>query len=188
MLTILYLYYNQPEAVKFLEKIGCTYWDVNFLFVDDASKVPLKLEWADKIRILKDIPWNQPYCNNIAFKQLTGVVLRMDIDHYFLESDLPYLKLLANKLKEKEIIHFKRKDKTSHPNIYMAHVKDLINAGGYDEDFCGNYGYDDTELMQRLKSKGFKFIKSDITVNINHNAGTKLKRDTTINKQLLKTK
>ena len=183
-LTILYLYYNQPEAVQFLEKQN--YEGVNFLFVDDASKVPLNIEWADSIRILKDVQWNQPYANNIALKQLkTGVVLRMDMDHYFEKSDIIYLKLLANIIKENEIVHFKRGAKTPHPNIYMARVEDLLKAGGYDEAFCGNYGYDDSELMKRLKDRKWTFTTSNIEVKINHNGSTKgLNRDTTINKRL----
>jgi len=185
-LTILYLYYNQPEAVKFLEKQGLPDYDVDFLFVDDASKIPLEVDWSDVIRILIDVEWNQPYANNMALKQLkNGIVLRMDIDHYFKKEDIIYLKLLAKFIKENEIIHFKRGNKTPHKNIYMARVEDLLKAGGYDERFCGNYGYDDSEFMRRLKRKKWTFTKSDIEVKINHNGGTKgLNRDTTINKAL----
>ena len=182
-LTILYLYYNQPEAVKFLEKQGLPDYDVDFLFVDDASKIPLEVDWSDVIRILIDVEWNQPYANNMALKQLTGVVLRMDIDHYFEKESIPYLKLLAKIIKENEIIHFKRGNKP-HKNIYMARVEDLLKAGGYDERFCGNYGYDDSELMRRLKRKKWTFTKSDIEVKINHNGGTKLNRDTTVNRAI----
>jgi len=183
-MTIIYLYYNQPEALKFLESQN--YTDTDFLFVDDGSAIPLKTNLGRVLRIETDIKWNQPQANNKAFKMLKkGVILRMDIDHYFKKEDMPYLKLLSNSIKQKEIIHFSRGNKTPHPNIYMAWVEDLLKAGGYDEAFCGNYGYDDSEFMQRLKRKGFKFLKSNIEVHINHNGGTKgLDRDTTINKAL----
>ena len=124
-LTILYLYYNQPEAIRFLESIG--YEDVNFLFVDDGSKAALKLDWAEVLRIDYDIPWNQPRANNKAFRHLKkGVVLRMDIDHYFDKEDIIYLKFLSHIIQDRAIIHFKRVNKTSHPNIYMARGEDLI--------------------------------------------------------------
>lgn len=187
-LTILYLYYNQSKAIKFLEELGLPDYDVNFLFIDDGSKIPLKLNWKNVkvLRIEKDIPWNQPQANNLGFSKIKGVVLRMDIDHYFNKEDVSELKKLSNYLKKKELMHFHRitrKGKNPHKNLYMAHVEDLKKAGGYDEDFCGNYGYDDLELMFRLNKKGFIFKSSKIQMFINHKAATKgLERDVAINK------
>ena len=191
MLTIQYLYYNQPQAIAFFESIGYNKLCHKFLFVDDASAQPLHLEaWknAEVFRIQKDTPWNQPAANNLAFwhiynKNTDAVVLRMDIDHYFKPSDLE--KVAQIKLKPKEIIHFKREDRDVHPNIYLARVSDLLNAGGYNESFCGNYGYDDKEMMFRLRKKGFKFSVSELKTHVNNNFGTKnLSRDASINQKL----
>lgn len=187
-LTIMYLYYNQPKAIKFLESKGHQDYDVDILFVDDGSKKPLKLDWAEVLRIDKDVHWNQPQANNLGFSHIDGVVIRMDVDHYFEREDIKWLKLLSKTIQPKQIIHFKRRTNNgwqTHRNIYMARVGDIMDAGGYDLDFCGNYGYDDLELMFRLNKRGFRFIESKIEVKVNHDGGTKgLHRDTAINYEL----
>lgn len=191
-MTIMYLYYNQPECIHFLEAQGCPNWGVNFLFVDDGSKDPLKLDWAEVIRIDEDVPWNQPKANNFGFKHIgEGVVVRMDIDHCFKKEDLDVIKEISKEITKGEIYYFKRyATKEIHPNIYMAHVENLVELGGYDEDFCGNYGFDDIELVYRLNKKGFVFkIFHNIKMLVNKEGGTKgLNRDTTINAKLWKEK
>lgn len=189
MLTILYLYYNQPQAIEFFQSLGFQDYPVNFLFVDDGSQEPLKLNWPNTqvLRIEQDIPWNQPAANNLAFQHLlqqdeNAVVLRMDIDHYFNISVLDTLRLEATSIEPREIIHYRRQHTTPHPNVYMARVQDLVKVGGYSEQFCGNYGYDDKELMHRLKKRFFSFTQSEVVCNVNHAGRThKLNRDKTIN-------
>ena len=185
-MTVMYLYYNQPDAIKFFEDLGYPDIGIDFLFVDDGSKEPLKLDWATVLRIDEDVPWNQPKANNIGFKYLYSLaenmtVLRMDIDHYFTVNDL--LDINTIKLFDKEIMTFKREGRHPHPNIYLANVRDMVK-NGYDEQFCGSYGYDDIELMDRLKKKHFSFTSSYIKCYINHNIKQHgLERDTTVNKQ-----
>jgi hypothetical protein len=164
-MKILYLYYNQPEAVAFLKK-NIVVSGFDFTFVDDGSNPPLSCDWAKVLRIEKDIPWNQPAANNLAFNSFSpdDIVLRMDIDHYFNTYNLHRLSGMA--IADNEIITFRRYSSglelPPHPNIYLARVGDIIEAGGYNEAFCGNYGYDDRELMHRLNKKGFKTTLSDI--------------------------
>jgi predicted glycosyltransferase involved in capsule biosynthesis len=95
-------------------------------------------------------------------------------------------------LRPKEILKFNRVvySKVNYktkppPNIYLARVSDLINVGGYNESFCGNYGYEDKELMHRLKMNGFKeTISKDVTVKTKADLHTKnLNRDLTVNKK-----
>ncbi|HSH65556.1 MAG TPA: galactosyltransferase-related protein, partial [Bacteroidia bacterium] len=139
-----------------------------------------------------NVPWNMSRANNLGFSKLkeNDIVLRLDIDHWFSLEDLE--KLSEIKLKPKEIIKFnrivlsKRKYKTTPPpNIYMARVGDLINVGGYDERFCGNYGYEDKELMHRLKNNGFKETISEVLVKTKASLHTKgLNRDLTVNREL----
>lgn len=183
-MTVLYLYYNQAKAIKHLESVGYP-GEFEFMFVDDGSKEPLKCDWATVLRIEKDIAWNQPQANNLAFKTLKkGYVLRMDLDHWFTLEDLQ--KISDIRLEHKQIMFFSRiqnsKPIRRHPNIFLCRVEDILNAGGYNEYYCGNYGYDDKELMRRLKHKGFRFLYSDIDCNVEQ-FGVKLKRDTTINKR-----
>lgn len=189
MLTIQYLYYNQPQAITFFETQGFQNYPVNFLFIDDGSREPLKLNWpnATVLRIEQDIPWNMPAANNLGFNHLfsqdpEAVVLRMDIDHYFKEESIHNLKLDAAAIGPKEIIQYKRLNTTPHPNIYMARVEDLLKAGGYNLDFCGNYGYDDKELNYRLRKRFFSFSLSPVICHVNHSLRSHgLDRDKTIN-------
>jgi len=185
-MTVMYLYYNQPDAIRFFESLGYQDLGINFLFVDDGSDIPLTCQWADVIRIDYDIPWNQPKANNtgfdfICYRNEKDSVLRMDIDHYFLPNDL--IEINEYELFTRQLVTFGRKGIKPHPNIYLASVSDLMEAGGYNEEFCGNYGYDDMEFMNRLKKKKFKFTPSPIEVRVNHDLKRHgLNRDTTINK------
>ena len=191
-MKILYLYYNQPKAIQNLENAGLNKSPFEIIIIDDGSNPKLNCDWATVYRIEKDLPWNMSRANNLGFSRLNpnDIVIRMDIDHWFSLEDLE--KLSKIKLKPKEIIKFnrivfsKRKYKTTPPpNIYMARVGDLINVGGYDERFCGNYGYEDKELMHRLKKNGFKETISEVLVKTNaYLHTTKLNRDLTVNREL----
>lgn len=194
-MKIQYLYYNNLEAIKNLERRSYPEMDVQFIFIDDGSKEPLKLDWpnAKVYRIEKDVIWNQPAANNLGFSKLDpqDVVLRLDIDHFILPAQLLWMKRMAEELKPKEIIRFRRildgRTVINYaPNIYMARVGELIEAGGYDERFCGNYGHDDTEFLYRLRKKGFTFrLHEFLKIHVTGNLGTRgLDRDTLINKKL----
>ena len=187
-MTVMYLYYNQPQAIKLFESIGYKNSHIKFLFIDDGSKEPLKLNWknAHVLRIEKDIAWNQPQANNIGFEYIFcnnehESVLRMDIDHYFTLEDLDNIGFYEPF--GKEVVTFLREGRHPHPNIYLTSVKHILNAGGYNEEFCGNYGYDDLELMTRLKRKHFSFTELPIKVKINNSLkGHGLVRDSKVNK------
>ena len=180
----MYLYYNQPEAIKKLESLGYPDSGIDVVIIDDGSKTPLKCDWATVYRIDKDIPWNQPQANNLGFSQIKGTVLRMDMDHTFTVEGLKAIAKL--KVNKKEIIRFERLYngmlKSPHPNIYLANVQDIIDAGGYDESFSGNYGYDDMELMNRLNKKGFVTLVNTIKCTAHGSLSTEgLERNTSVN-------
>lgn len=184
-MKVLYLYYNQQKAIELLEALGYADSGIDFIFIDDGSKVPLECNWATVYRIEEDIHWNMPQANNLGFSKIPNeVVLRMDIDHYFTVEDLH--KINKIKLQEKEIIKFPRLYKgkiiKEGKNIYLAKVNDIVNVGGYNEIFCGNYGFEDGDLMNRLKKNGFKFTISDILCRVDGQMYTKdLNRNTDIN-------
>ena len=184
-MVLMYLYYNQPEAIKHLQRLGYDKCGIDIMFIDDGSKIPLKCDWATVYRIEEDIQWNMPRANNLGFSMIQDeTVLRSDIDHYWSIDDL--IELSKIKLKEKEIVKFERiykgKRINQPKNVYLARVQDLIDIGGYNEIFCGNYGYEDGELMNRMRKAGFKFINSNIICKVDGNLCTKgLDRDTAIN-------
>ena len=183
-MTLLYLYYNQPEALTFYTRLGYPKLPYEIVFVDDGSKEPLKLDWATVLRIDKDTPWNMPFANNmglwyIYLKNPNAKVLRTDIDHYFAPEDIEIINELE--VKKNHIIKFKRGHLLPHHNTFLMNVSDLLEAGGYNVDYCGNYGYDDKELMDRLKRKGFAFELSEIQVRVNHSLKSVGERDTSVN-------
>ena len=172
-MTILYLYYNQPEALQELKNKGYDKCPFPVHIVDDGSQIPLKCTWATVHRINYDIAWNQPYANNYGFSRIKNkdYVLRMDIDHYFTIQDLKRISTIE--LEKKEVVYFDRKGLKPHPNIFLTRVEDILSIGGYNEDFCGNYGYDDKELKHRMKINGFNFSYSNIQCHTNFGQSVK---------------
>lgn len=50
----------------------------------------------------------------------------------------------------------------SHIGTFLIHRQDLLSVGGYDEDFSGHYGHDDTWLTHCLKKKGYREVRLNI--------------------------
>jgi hypothetical protein len=190
-IKLFYLYYNNPQAIEHLERVyrGS---GIPVVIVDDGSTVPLRCDWATVYRIDEDVPWNMSRANNYGFGKLNvdDYILRCDIDHWFLPDDI-------NKLVgvEGSIVKFNRvvyrSDGSSYntpspPNIYLAKVGDLVDAGGYDERFCGHYGYEDKEFMDRLARRGVRTVIHPFVVSrCNDWLGTKkLDRDGSVNREL----
>ena len=189
-MTIMYLYYNQPRAIDVLKQMDAENYGCNLLFVDDASKEPLKLGWKNTkvIRIEEDIPWNMPRANNIGIKSLdpNERILRMDMDHFITKEQVETLK--AYDLRPNEVMKFKRSNARDYPpNIYFTYVRNILYAGLYNEVFCGNYGYEDRDLMDRLAKKCI-FTQSEISLYVDMDLKTRgLDRDTSINLKKYKT-
>ena len=193
----LYLYYNQPEAI---EHLGKFYKDKDFqiTFVDDGSLVPLNLaHWknANVHRIEEDVKWNQAAATNFGLSKITDkIVFRSDIDHWVGEDDIESFLKIVPRAKEiirfRRVVHYPNKepyDLREPPNIYVANT-DEIRECGYDERFCGNYGYEDTEFFHRATKKhGFR-ITVHPTIKVNVKIGlhtTGLNRNPSVNKKLL---
>ncbi len=193
MVSILYLYYNQPLALKHLEDIGYKDYPARTIIVDDGSKTPLDCKWAEVYRIEQDIPWNQPAANNLGFSKIKDdeTVLRMDIDHWIELDDL----LNLPEIEENTIMKFKRfrhdadgsiKELKPANNIYLTKASTIKRIGGYNEDFCGSYGYDDKELMYKLsRNRCHVLVHDSIFIHVSQESSTKgLSRDTNRNKEL----
>jgi hypothetical protein len=126
---------------------------IQFILVDDCSMesvvLPSQINLNIKLlRITDDILWNQPGARNLgATLASTSKILLTDIDHYIpqellkmlLESPVPYRQLyIFERTKESgEKIN-------CHINTFFTSKSVFFKSLGYDEQFCGNYGHDDS--------------------------------------------
>lgn len=206
-LTIYFPYYNQPIALqkvlniynKFSEKLKK---NIEIFIVDDGSqKFPtlpyIKNQYNNLnitlYRINKDIPWNQPEANNLAFsKAKYENILRLDIDHHIDEKNLN--NLFNENIDLNKYVYYPKcieinennKKKRPHQNCYLVSKKNYWKVGGYNELFSGNYGYDDIEFKRRLEKIIPRKNLENIFINRNNNFFTKnLNRDVKHNKKLL---
>jgi len=81
-----------------------------------------------------------------------------------------------------------REDSNSH-NIYLIHKEDFEIIGGYDEDFSGNYGYDDLHFLKKcdhfLNVVELRHIKVKVYAK---ESSSKLIRDSDFNSKLFGSK
>lgn len=185
MITLLYTYYGQKERIAGIVKEK--HPDCRVVIVDDCSPEPLQsLESVDVYRIEDNITWNQPGAKNLGFQESEGWIICADIDHLVTRENIDDLLKMK---KKKGTIYFLGREDTNSWNIFLMHKDDFEKIGGYDEDFSGNYGWDDIEFLWRCQ-KNLKVVeKRDIKVKVfAEESSSKLKRDVEFNKELLKIK
>ena len=176
---------------------------IEFIIVDDHSPVPviipedIKLNYR-LLRITDDIPWNQAGARNLgaALASSPRLVLT-DCDHLFPERLLH--KIISSSVSDKTFYKFKRIKQTgetaSSPcNIFYISKSAFFSVLGYDEEFCGYYGYEDVMFRDFQKSVGRRlryFTRRDPIVSLDvdrDNSYHSLVRDTTRNEKLLNRK
>lgn len=182
-IIVLYTFYGQKEMIPRIVEQG-----LKTMIIDDGYPEPLgAIKGIEVVRIEQDIPWNQPGARNLGFHLLDGWVLSSDIDHVITKQNIKDLQKLE--LDKNCVYYIARKENgkvTTHRNIYLMHKEAFERIGGYDEDFSGHYGYDDTLFNKKIK-ENLKICETEVVCDY-YPAGTKLKRDSSHNKELLKTK
>ena len=181
-ITICYQYYNDNESLEVLlknleeipEEILRSF---KFQIVDDCSKlIPLE-SYESELRkyqisaykIVDDIPWNQSGARNLnAYKCDTKFAIFTDIDHFFEQHTLSELKRLVeqNLVSAGAIYRFSRKTTKGevikpHVNTYLSLTNTFKRIGGIDEDFAGQYGYEDKFFIEEAKASGYNLIDLD---------------------------
>lgn len=139
---------------------------IHFIFVDDHSPSEIKID-SDKInytlvRIKDDIKWNQPGARNLGvFLAKSSKLILTDLDHVFPERLLQHL--LKRKTPYSTIYRFRREKNNrkvgSHPNTFFCTKALFYRSLGVDEEFSGNYGYDDVYFLKLQSALGTKFKK-----------------------------
>ncbi len=161
------VFFNQgnSELLNDLLKTYSTYSNkilerIQFVLVDDCS--PTHIRIPDNInlnllllRVTDDIRWNQGGARNLGVMLAkTAKIVLTDVDHFFPEE--LFTKMLSAKTPSK-IYKFKRTDNkgekaASACNIYFSSKSVFFKSLGYDEEFCGNYGFEDTLFFEFQKN------------------------------------
>lgn len=158
-IALIYTYYNQKERIKgILEE---KHPKCRVIIINDCSQDALQsLECVEVYRIDTDIPWNQPGARNLGFSLSDGWVICADIDHLVTKDNIDEIIKLE---KEKGTVYYLGREDNDSWNIFVIHTDDFEKIGGYDEDFSGQYGFDDIEFLWRcqrnLKVKEVREIK-----------------------------
>jgi predicted glycosyltransferase involved in capsule biosynthesis len=199
MITIFHIFYNQHTILN----KHFTAWRKHpknafkYIIIDDCSPQEIyekcEIDNFTVFRINRDIPWNIAGARNLGFHvSSTDWVLGADIDHV-VTSDAAE-KILSLDLSNPDVAYtFKRvSEKDGYVgcpaiiNILMNKMR-FFEMGGYDEDFSGNYGREETFFWHCLQRHSIKIVQCD-HIHLNWHpryAATKgLKRDKTINSKI----
>jgi hypothetical protein len=204
------VYFNQNNAntlIRLLELYSSysqqTMQRIQFVIVDDAS--PVKVQIPDNLnlnilifRITSDIQWNQCGARNLGvFLAKSTKVIVSDSDHHFPEP--LFRSILKSKNPRKTVYRFKRNDdqgnkKAKAVNIFYTSKSVFFQSLGYDEEFSGNYGFEDVfffDMQRRIgnKLRYFTRFKRIIETKIDRDQSYhSLVRDTAVNLNLYQRK
>ncbi len=202
-LTYILPVYQENNDINDLEKLISIYEEydeillkkIHFIFIDDCSPIPVKINSKrinyTLLRIVDDIKWNQGGARNLGVHMSkTSKLILTDLDHTFPES---ILNDLVIKKIPNYIYNFRRikngKKVNSHPNTFFCSKSVFFKSLGVDEEFCGNYGYEDIYFKELQKYLGtrFKKYRKESIVLFDHEQHS-LVRDSTKNEKLLNEK
>lgn len=139
---------------------------IQFVIVDDCSPVPITLppNIDLNIRLLRietDITWNQAGARNlgVVYAQ-SDKVIATDLDHMFPEQTLEYivdLPALGKRMYKPCRKDPRGADLEPHPNTFIMSRGRFLECYGYDEEFCGAYGYEDGMFWRWQRYNGTRF-------------------------------
>jgi predicted glycosyltransferase involved in capsule biosynthesis len=173
---------------------------MKLIVIDDFSDeivVPSK----DKIdivyyRITDDIAWNQAGARNLGcILSETDWSIFFDIDQIPNETGLQYIFNKLEHLNKNTLYYFNvsnfidsnlNVELQVHPNTFLVHTNTFKSKGMYDEDFVGNYGYEDLYLPYVWEHFGGKreILGSEPFFTDQHIKTSNLDRSTEINHKL----
>ena len=176
-LTLITHHYNGHDRVitlldhiaSFAEEIRSK---LSIIVVDDYSDESQALPQYDlditQYRVLTDIPWNQCGARNLGvFMSETPWALLFDVDQHPRERGIKYILHHYEQLQPDTMYSFRVSNYLDandhqalevHPNTLLVPVTNFKEFGMYDEDFAGNYGYEDLYLPVMWEMRGGKRI------------------------------
>ncbi len=204
------VYFNQLNAQTLIELLlRYNSYDreimahIQFVIIDDGSPLPIDIPHELKLnislyRIITDIRWNQCGARNLGVVYAKSPkILLSDADHHFPEKLLR--DILNSRIPKGTIYRFKRINQhgvamRKAMNIFYTSKSVFFQSLGYDEEFSGNYGYEDVyfhDLQRRVGNsiRYFTRFKKIVTTEVNRELSYhSLERDTAINDALYKKK
>ena len=198
-------YFDNPDMFKVHLATWHTYSRkikklIDFIVIDDCSKVPLKLERANLnltiLKVIDDIIWNLLGARNLGADYCkTDWFLMTDTDMLLPANEaVKLLKLSKNDsnviwdLDHIDVISTKRG--TNANQVFIS--KELFwRCWGYDEDFSGNYGHEDSYFNHCLYRHEIKQVISSVILDVNQtfsDSSTIHDRDTSVNIELFNSK
>ena len=177
--TVVYTYFGQEERIP-----GIVNQKLNTVIVDDCSSKPLgPIDGVRVFRILDDIRWNQPGARNLGVHVSDGWIICADIDHLVTHEMVKELK--RYRWVRGNIYFLGREDDDMLHNFFLVHKEDFDYMGGWDEDFSGNWGHDDTYLSIKFRKFLYPIYLTHIKSKIYKESMSVGVRDSTHNHQLL---
>jgi hypothetical protein len=186
---MVFLYYDNPRMLQMQMDCWSTYGGVlaqppRIIIIDDGSpktsaaevvrkhlrkqarKLPLRV-----FRIKEDIPWNFAGARNLGCHQAEGWIYMSDIDTLLPAEDAktlfesqpldPECFYMPQRLK----LHTGKITKQALVNL-LFHKDKYVAIGGYDEDYAGNYGREETDFHRRLQRVAQKIDRPDVTLKV----------------------
>lgn len=197
------------------KQINPSYYDkLDIVLVDDYSDQSYKFDAGELparlFRVETDIEWNQAGCKNLLLKEsVADWLLFFDNDMTTVAKNIEYL---VDKLpsldpkkyyifeqaapwgpqgyrnEEGELVWSKEEHLAylPHINVFLIHRSALEAIGGFDEDFTGHYGYEDTYMHNQLDNAGIqRVLLSEVTFDLHGAFTTNLDRSMAVNYSLM---
>lgn len=198
---VLPFFNNRPSVISHIrnwtEILSLDLVDCEMILVDDCSnedhQVP-RMERLAYYRIQSPIEWNQSGARNVgAYHSTAEWLLLSDIDYVVSATDFKVLYSHLNSLNPESIYFFSAKshdgkDIAPHPNSFLVNRVNFLRIGGVDEDFSGNYGFEDIYFVKLWEHHfGPSILLTDIKL-VHTGIHTNLVRDTKRNKEILVSK
>lgn len=171
---------------------------LEFIVIDDHSDPELTVDRGPLnlrlFRVDSDIDWNMPGCRNLAAIQASSPwLLFFDVDNVVPPDQLEHLVRGLRGLDSQRLCVFRRthdgQEVQPHINSFLVSRVGFFRAGGYDEDFCGHYGFEDVLFRNQWRTHvGGETLLQDLVFEQMSWRTNDLNRDTTRNQALIQYK
>ena len=170
---------NRLNEVEKISEVVCVFDGYR---CSDSVKEYIESKGGKTVSNYPNIPWGNSRARNIgAINASNDYLLFIDVDHTIKNQ-------IGAVWSNDRVYKFKRVLKKTewHCNTLLMHKDLFFSVGGYNEMFCGHYGYEDRYLEFRLREKGYTFENLQDEVIVLEGGGVDIERDKDRNKSLFK--